>query len=169
MNKLSFYILVVAIAFVSCNGDKHHGDEQVAHDQESIESIAGNFGAELSDNEISDLTILQTTLDSEDEFTGKLEVEIEDVCQMKGCWMTAKLPDGRTMRITFKDYGFFVPKNATGYTAVIEGKAVKRMTDEETLRHYAEESGQPQEEIDKIDGPGEELSFVASGVEIKSL
>ena len=40
------------------------------------------------------------------------EATIDEVCQMKGCWMT--LESDQKVRVTFKDYGFFVPKDAGG-------------------------------------------------------
>lgn len=167
-------IWVFAVAtLIACNskpdesGEEDNGTDTTAVEQQSEASAAGEFGAPLSEADVADLNTVLASLDSENTFTGKIKVEIDDVCQMKGCWMTAKLPDGRSIRVTFKDYGFFVPKNATGYTAIIEGVAEKKITDEETLKHYAQESGKSQEEIEAIQGPGEELTFVAEGVVIE--
>ena len=33
---------------------------------------------------------------------------VKDVCVKKGCWMTLN-NDNESVRVTFKDYGFFVP------------------------------------------------------------
>src|SRR5258705_5743735 len=67
-----------------------------------------------------------------------VEGKVADVCQMKGCWML--LTDGtRAVRTTFKDYGFFVPKDLAGRTVVAEGVLARETVDEETRRHYAGE------------------------------
>ena len=42
----------------------------------------------------------------------KFKSEINEVCQKKGCWMTLDLADDKEAFVKFKDYGFFVPKNA---------------------------------------------------------
>ena len=47
------------------------------------------------------------------------------------------------MRVTFKDYGFFVPKKSAGYIAIVQGEVRKEWVDVETLRHYAEDAGKP--------------------------
>lgn len=77
------------------------------------------------------------------------------------------LPNGESMRVTFKDYGFFVPKNAHGYPVVLEGEAVKVVTDVASLRHYAQDGGASAEEIENITEPKEEYTFVATGVLIQ--
>jgi hypothetical protein len=68
------------------------------------------------------------------------------------------------MVVQFKDYGFFVPKDIAGRQVVIEGYAYRAVTPIEDLKHYAEDAGKSQEEIDAITEPKEELKFLASGV-----
>jgi len=46
----------------------------------------------------------------------------------------------------------------------MEGHAFKETTPVEELRHYAEDAGKPQEEIEAITEPKEEVKFLASGV-----
>lgn len=98
----------------------------------------------------------------------KLAGKVEDVCQMKGCWMTVKLPDGEKMRITFQDYGFFVPTDASGKTAIMEGYATLDTTSVADLRHFAEDGGMtPEEAAKKYTEPKVEYAFKATGVIIK--
>ena len=98
-----------------------------------------------------------------DSINVKLSGEITGVCQMKGCWMTMNVGD-EELRITFKDYGFFVPKNSSGNEAVIEGALYKKLVDVEMLKHYAEDAGKPEEEIEAITEPELQFVFEASGV-----
>ncbi len=95
----------------------------------------------------------------------KVEGEIRDVCQNKGCWLV--VTDGEhAMRVTFKAYGFFVPKDAAGKRVVLEGTVAKETIDEDQARHYAEESKQ-KVDVSKIKGPQVTVTMIASGVEIK--
>jgi len=94
----------------------------------------------------------------------KIEGEVESVCQAAGCWMKIKTADGQTMRVTFKDYGFFVPKDIAGKKVIFEGIPAVKTTSVAELQHYAEDAGKSKEEIAKINSPKTELTFVADGV-----
>ena len=89
---------------------------------------------------------------------------VEDVCQVKGCWMTLITDDGNSMRVTFKDYGFFVPKDLNGKVVVIKGMGEITTTSVADLQHYAGDNGQSEEEINAITEPLDEYVFVADGV-----
>ena len=81
--------------------------------------------------------------------------------------MTMDLPNGESMRITFKDYGFFVPTNSQGFPIVLEGVAILTETDVATLQHFAEDQGKTAEEVAAITEPKREITFEATGVVIK--
>jgi hypothetical protein len=91
-----------------------------------------------------------------------VEGEILGVCQNKGCWMTMQ-DGGKEMRVRFKDYAFFVPKDCAGKTARIEGVFAVEMIPAEDARHYLEDEGK-MEEAAKITAPVEGFTFMASGV-----
>lgn len=91
-----------------------------------------------------------------------VEGEINGVCQNKGCWMTMQDGD-KEMRVRFKDYAFFVPKDCAGRTARIEGTFAVEMIPVEDARHYLEDAGKT-EEAAKITEPVEGFTFMASGV-----
>ncbi len=106
-------------------------------------------------------------LDRADTLATKVQGTVESVCAVKGCWMKVKLADGQTMRVTFKDYGFFVPKDIAGQTVVFEGKAFQKTTSVKDLQHYAEDAGKSKAEIAKITKPERAVGFVADGVVVK--
>lgn len=81
--------------------------------------------------------------------------------------MTIDKGDGSSMRVSFKDYGFFVPKDISGKTVIVEGKATVTTTTVEELRHFAEDAGKSKEEIAKITEGKTELTFEADGVIVK--
>lgn len=90
--------------------------------------------------------------------------EVEKVCMKKGCWMTIKNPDGDPMRVTFKDYAFFMPMDIHDKKVTFTGKAYQDTTSVDMLRHYAEDEGLAQSEINKITEPKVEIAFEATGV-----
>lgn len=58
--------------------------------------------------------------EGKDSLETKLMATITEVCAKKGCWMTLDLGNDMEMRVTFKDYGFFMPKDAAGRLAYIQ-------------------------------------------------
>jgi|694.fasta_scaffold132259_3 hypothetical protein len=95
----------------------------------------------------------------------QLTATVREVCQKKGCWMI--MADGKTtVRVTFKDYGFFVPKDLAGRSVLVEGVLTETVISEADARHYAEDAGKPKAEIAKIKGDQRELGFEAMGVKV---
>lgn len=130
----------------------------------AVSAQQSHFGKEITeDGAVSMNELIEKTSDGK-EIQIKVVGKIEEVCQAKGCWMTIEKGDGTSMRVRFKDYGFFVPKNASGKTAVFEGRAFFREVSVEELKHYAEDAGKTQEEIDTIKEGGKALAFEAEGV-----
>ncbi len=125
------------------------------------------YGEKINETGAVAVSQLPTLMKGKEKLETKLTGKIESVCQKKGCWMQLDLGNGQKMRVKFKDYAFFVPKNAAGKTVVIEGVASKETIDVPTLKHYAEDAGKSKEEIAKITQPKEEINFEAKGVIIK--
>jgi hypothetical protein len=82
----------------------------------------------------------------------------------KGCWMTIATANGKQMRVRFKDYGFFVPKDISGKTVVINGWAHRELVPVDDLRHYAKDAGKSAKDIAAITQPEQQLNFEADGV-----
>lgn len=127
---------------------------------------AGEFGDKVSDAGAISAADIEKKLDNQESADLKVEGEIVEVCQSKGCWMTVKTSGDETIRVTFKDYGFFVPKDAAGHQVVFEGIAKKEIVDVETLKHYAEDAGKSAEEIAAITEGEVRVTFEAAGVKI---
>jgi Domain of unknown function (DUF4920) len=125
------------------------------------------YGDKITDEGAVSVTALTRSMEGKTEMQAKVEGVVLEVCQTKGCWMTMEKGDGTKMRVTFKDYGFFVPKDISGKTVVIEGIAKVKTTTVEELQHYAEDAGKSKEEIAKITTPKSELTFEASGVIVR--
>ena len=88
------------------------------------------------------------------------------VCEKKGCWVT--LTDGdKSVRVTMKDYAFFLPKDIAGKTLVVEGVLDEKVTTEADRKHFAKDEGKSKDEIAKITGDVREWSLVASSISVK--
>jgi len=93
-----------------------------------------------------------------------LDGTVKAVCQMKGCWMElVTAQDGPGVRVRFKDYAFFVPKDAAGLKVRAEGKIKLTTMSKEEADHYEEEGAQF---VRNPDGTVSEIGFVAYGVEL---
>jgi hypothetical protein len=94
----------------------------------------------------------------------RLEGPITAVCQTKGCWMHLGAQQPPVM-VKFKDYGFFVPKDASGRTAIVEGTMAMKQETVEQTKHYLEDAGK-HEEAAKVTEGRRLYTFVATGVAI---
>ncbi len=139
----TFYLAFFAVLIFSCNAP---------------EKQYQSFGNDISSVEYDDISTLLMSVD-ENKKTYKVKGVVEEVCQMKGCWMTLKNEDGASIRITFKDYGFLVPKDISGKEVILEGAAFKEKLEEDVAMHYAEDGG-----LEYNESMRDQISFVASGV-----
>ncbi len=124
-----------------------------------------DFGEGLTLNRIADFG---DVLHHPESYAGQrvlIRARVYDVCQKKGCWMVLRDGDSQ-VRVRFKDYGFFVPKDCTGQLAYVEGVVKAEKISEKTARHYAKESGR--RDPSEIHGPQQVVSFVATGVRLVS-
>jgi hypothetical protein len=68
-------------------------------------------------------------------------------------------------RVTFKDYGFFVPTDSAGAQAKVQGTLGVNTLPPERVAHLESEGGQfPRK---NADGSVDELRLVATGVELR--
>ena len=74
-------------------------------------------------------------------------------------------PEGATsgIRVTFKDYGFFVPVDSEGAVAVVEGAVQIRKLDKATADHLREEGAKI---VEDASGEVVEIGLVATAVEL---
>ena len=163
-----FWYCMAAVVITSCGDTAKNGEGVADSDTLAVDSVQ-TFGAKIEadgaigmDSLISMMATGQTDIPAV-----KVEGKIANCCQTKGCWMNIEKNDGSNMRVTFKDYGFFVPKDCGGKSAIMQGRAYIDTTSVDDLRHYAEDEGKTPEEIAKITEPLYELTFEAEGVIIR--
>tara|TARA_B100000609_G_scaffold199249_1_gene201500 strand:+ start:2238 stop:2804 length:567 start_codon:yes stop_codon:yes gene_type:complete len=127
------------------------------------EDCSGLYGT--VDKKYAQKVTLSELMKNTDAYKGKfIEVSgvVKDVCRVKGCWMM--LTDGtHLMRVRFKGYKFFVPKNSIGYGVTVRGYGRKSVLSARMARHYALDAGD-KEAAKKIKGPQKVVAFTASSV-----
>lgn len=164
-------LVIIVLGLVLSTACQNQNSENILEDVEetlsSTGSIPGKYGAELDLLGVVSPAEMIAIVEKEGNFEGKISGEIKEVCTKKGCWLTMDLPNGKSMRVTFKDYGIFVPTTSQGYPIVLEGVAIMTETDVDTQRHYAEDGGMSKEEVAKITESKREITFEAVGVVIK--
>jgi hypothetical protein len=97
--------------------------------------------------------------------TVRVEGQVRKACEKKGCWMElAEGPKGAGVRVTFKDYGFFVPLDSAGASARVEGVVKVTELSESMAKHYEAEGALVPR---GGDGKPREVQLVATGVELR--
>jgi len=112
-------------------------------------------------------TPIADVMKAPEQFTGKtvrVEAPITGVCQTKGCWMQLGSQQP-TVFVKFKDYAFFVPKDASGRTAIVEGVMTMKQETVEQTKHYLEDAGK-HDEAAKVTEGRKLYHFMATGVAI---
>ncbi|BAO56553.1 hypothetical protein NMS_2544 [Nonlabens marinus S1-08] len=137
-----------------------------AVNDEQLEEVAYlNYGELITNTDAissDQLADVYANLQPNDSTAVKVRTTINEVCAKKGCWIEVPAGDA-TARVTFKDYGFFLPRNSQGQEVILEGMAYKSKTSIDDLKHYAQDGGKSQQEIDAIVQDEITLSFEATG------
>ena len=113
------------------------------------------------------ITPLAQVLDKPEDFTKTAVVTdgvVKAVCKQMGCWMEIAPADGKDgVRVTFKDYGFFVPKDSKTMKAKMAGMIEIKTLSKEEADHLEHDGAVVKR---NEDGTAREVSFVANGVEL---
>lgn len=113
---------------------------------------------------------LNEILSAPDKFAGmtvRTSGQVRKACTNKGCWM--ELAEGMSKaapgcRVTFKDYGFFVPLDSAGSRATLEGQIEIKTVKPSHVEHYEKEGATFPNK--NPDGTATEVQIVATGVEL---
>ena len=70
-----------------------------------------------------------------------VETRVAQVCQKKGCFFIAQ-EGAMAVRVSFKDYSFFVPTDISGKTVTLVGALVQRELSEEQASHFNSDAGE---------------------------
>ena len=165
---IALSMILMSTCFVHAQDGKQCDPEKEKPIKKNTKAKNKNsYGTSITKEDAVDVSLLPDKMKSEKEMPVKIKGKVAAVCQVKGCWMTTDLGNGKNMRIRFKDYAFFVPKNCDGKQFYAQGVVSWNTTSVGQLQHYAEDAGKSPEEIAKITEPVNELVFLAEGVIIE--
>ncbi len=85
---------------------------------------------------------------------------IAKVCQKKGCLIIAQ-SGPHAVRVSFRDYGFFIPTDAAGKNVELAGELVRRELSEAEVAHFNQDAGESSGLA-----PGHVVEIVADGIRI---
>ena len=159
-----FVQALLALAFIGGAPGLFAGESEVIRLSEPVEVTETHevFGSPLPDSgtplSLADLmTDENKYLDQE----VMVETRIAKVCQKKGCFFVAQ-EGASTARVTFKDYGFFIPTDSGGKNVVLLGTFSRKSVSKEQAEHYAADLGEKAAaEPEKF-----EYSIVASAIKV---
>ena len=163
--KKIIYTLLAATTLFSCSQNAETTTETT--ETEVQETSVSVFGEEITEDGAVSVEEMLTQIKGKDSLEIKFSGKIDEVCQKKGCWMDIDAGNDEYISVKFKDYGFFVPKDAAGKEAIIEGVAFLDTISVEELKHYAQDANEPDSVIQKINEPEITYSMMAKGVIIK--
>ena len=163
--------LLSALIFFSCNQTNKERIDSTETSKAIDLSKYENFGASFTTENLlstEEMRLKYESMQAGDSVEVSFKTKVNEVCQKKGCWIKLDLGDNSTEAfVKFKDYEFFVPKDAAEADAIIKGVAYKAETSVAELRHYAEDAGKSEEEIAAITEPKLEYTFLADGIFLK--
>lgn len=128
----------------------------------AVSATHETFGAVMADN--LDPISLSTLVENHADYEGSsvaVETRVSQVCRKKGCFFIAQDGD-TTVRVAFKDYGFFVPTDISGRRVTLIGELKRVELSEEQAAHLEEDL-----QSDKADvAPGPQFEIVANAVRV---
>ena len=163
--------LCVAVGLVVCERASWRNPAAAGGEEAASTARAGaleRFGADVPAGDavsVADVVANPATMAGR---TVLVEGTVRNVCQRRGCWMEvvdSKDPDKGGCRITFKDYGFFVPTNSIGAKARMHGEVVVKTVPAAQVKHLEAEGAHFASKAP--DGSASEVSIIASGVELR--
>ena len=122
------------------------------------------YGATLEPAPVVPLASLLSDPKAHTDQTVTTEGRVQRACSRKGCWM--EIGSGEdACRVTFKDYGFFVPTDSAGAFARIQGRLATREVEPAAVEHLESEGARFRNK--RADGSATEVRLIASAVELR--
>jgi len=123
----------------------------------------------------ADTVAVQTLLADPAAYDGKyvrVAGTVDKVCPKKGCWL--QLHDAKANESLFVKFpdpaeGRLIPLDAVGKPVVVEGTVKVKEISEALARHYKQDAGAPQAEIEKINGPQKQISITNGSAQIAGI
>ncbi len=140
------------------------GDQGVVRLSEPVEvtDTHETFGAAMAD--AGEPITLSALVENHADYEGSsvvVEARVSKVCQKKGCFFIAK--DGATtVRVSFRDYSFFVPTDISGRRVTLVGELRRVELSEEQAAHFKQDLRSADANV----APGPQFEIVATAVRV---
>ena len=195
--KLVAFSAITLSAFMlgSCCGCGGHGTEETTHGHDSAAVCEEDKHAEEDAHAIAfdgvdkgeyllyghtEITAdhavttgeMYASFENEGAFNDKVKVNIAEVCQMAGCWITFNNDKGESVRVFFRDH-FTIPiETAAGTEAILYGALNVDTLSVEFQKHLLDDSKEaghevPQEKYDAITEDKIETTFDCEAILVK--
>lgn len=160
-DSLNRTLLAVLAALTFCAG-AGAADTEVIRLSEPVEATDDyeTFGAPLPAAEAMSLAAVIEGAERYADTDVQITAKVKQVCRKKGCFFVAQ--DGpHIARVSFKDYGFFVPTDIGGRTVTLHGVLKRHELGKAQAEHFSEDAGRP-----GAFRPGPQYEIVATSVRI---
>ena len=125
------------------------------------------IGEKINEDGAIDCSELKDKLGDATEMEAKVKGEVIGICPDKSCELKMDMEDGTCMIVKMNNMTVSIPKDATGKTAIVEGRAYVDTTSSKLLPGYKIDSGISASESEVISNPEVSLAFNARGVIIR--
>ena len=159
---MKLIITIALLISISCS-KKEKTITEISSIQKIKQDSTNHFGADLV--LVGEKTVTLDMAISTSNFNKNIRLmgHVIESCSFKGCWMILK-DESAQIRVTFKDYEFFVPLGFQNEHVIIEGVLKEEVISEADRKHLAKDGGSSEEDIAKIIGDEKQYTFKASSV-----
>lgn len=176
--KVYAYLLVLSLAFAAwaCQPSEQKTEEATEEKTEEVteeksaypaDSVAADSSMSFHGFRIDGEGVISSEealamLEEKGELAGiKVSGNVDQVCQMRGCWMDMSLVEGKQVHVRFNNGNLSTRIGGYKEAVILESHV-------EDIRHKAEDGGMdPEEAAKKYTEPQAQLAFEATGVIIK--
>lgn len=155
---------IVAVALLAAGASFGADESKVIRLSEPVEQTANSESFGAPPDESVAAVSLEDVVNNGGIYVGqsvRVVARVAEVCQKKGCFFIAQ-EGSSVMRISFKDYGFFVPTDISGKRVTFVGEVVAREVTADEADHYAEDLGATASPVK----PGKVYEIVATSVRV---
>jgi hypothetical protein len=128
----------------------------------AFDSNSETFG-QIFDDSKADLDLV-TLMKDPSKYLGQqlvVKTSIAKVCQKKGCFFIAQ-QNQSMLRVSFKDYSFFIPTDSSGKTVTLAGELVEKQVTPAQAAHFSADLNTESVALKA----GKAYEIVASGIQI---
>ncbi len=129
---------IVSLVLCLCSGVSQLHAKEIVRLSEPTSSDAKSetFGAKL-DTSLPKTTLMKLMKNARTNLDKPLliETKVSKVCQKKGCFFIAQ-QDDVFVRVSFKDYDFFIPTDSTNKTVLLNGTLISKNRTDEQAAHF---------------------------------